>query len=255
MALARALREDGVLVTEAFAHHNSTSVGDILTLATPSGSVRLPVFGVLVDYSTDAGAIYMDRALYARLWLDPRTESFALYLAPGADLGTVSRAVVAAAGPDRMLAVTPNQALRERVLTVFDQTFRITYALRSIAILVALLGVTATLTALVLQRGREIGILRATGALRSQVRTMVLAESALLGVIGTLLGSLAGVALAVVLVHVINRQYFGWTIDMTVEPRVFVRALALMVGASLLAGLAPARLAAGRLPAEAMRTE
>jgi putative ABC transport system permease protein len=254
-ALGRALREDGALVTESFAHHHRLRAGDTLALATPSGVARLPVCGVLVDYSTDAGAVYVDRALYARLWRDPRTESFALYLAPGADAGAVERAVVAAAGPGRLLGVTPNRALRERVLEVFDQTFRITYALRSIAVLVALLGVAATLTALVLQRGREIGILRATGALRSQVRTMVLTESGLLGLIGGALGSVAGLALAVLLVHVINRQYFGWTIDLTVEPAVFVRALALLLAASLLAGLAPARLAAGRLPAEALRTE
>ena len=160
-----------------------------------------------------------------------------------------------AAGPERMLAVTPNQTLRERVLAVFDQTFRITYALRTIAVLVALLGVAATLTALVLQRGREVGILRASGALRSQVRTMVLAESALLGLIGALLGSVAGIVLSLVLVHIINRQYFGWTITMSLEPEVFARALVLMVGTSLLAGLAPARIAAGRLTAEALRSE
>jgi putative ABC transport system permease protein len=149
----------------------------------------------------------------------------------------------------------PNQDLRARVLRVFDQTFRITWALQAIAVLVSVLGVIGALTALILQRGREIAMLRAAGALRGQVRVMVLAESGLLGLIGSLLGCGAGLALALLLIHVINRQFFGWTLQTVIEPAVFVQAVALMVGTALLAGLWPARFAASRPPVEAMRTE
>jgi putative ABC transport system permease protein len=141
------------------------------------------------------------------------------------------------------------------VLTVFDQTFRITFALQLIAIVVSVLGVTTTLTALILQRGREIGVLRATGALAGQVRKMVLIESGLIGLIGALLGCVAGWALALLLVHVINKQFFGWSIRMTVDPAVFVQAVLLMVAASVVAGLGPARLASDRVAAEAMRMD
>jgi putative ABC transport system permease protein len=138
---------------------------------------------------------------------------------------------------------------------VFDQTFQITFALQAIAILVAVLGVASTLTALILQRGREIAVLRAVGALRSQVHRMVLVESAAIGVSGALLGCLCGLALAMILIHVINRQYFGWTIRTHLEARVFLGALALMVVSATLAGIAPARLAATRVAAEAMRMD
>lgn len=141
------------------------------------------------------------------------------------------------------------------MLTVFDQTFRITFALQFIAVLVAVLGVVTTLTALILQRGREIGILRATGALRSQVRRIVLIEGGVLGLLGSLLGCAAGVMLALLLVHVINRQYFGWTIRMAIEPGVFAQAVVLMVGTSLAASLAPARYASERVAAESLRVE
>jgi putative ABC transport system permease protein len=154
-----------------------------------------------------------------------------------------------------VLYVTTNQKLRERVLTVFDQTFQITYALQGIAIIVAVLGVVSTLTALILQRGREIGVLRAVGALRRQVGKMVLVESGLLGLIGSLLGCVCGVALSLLLIYVINKQFFGWSIRLTIEPWLFIQATALMVGVSLLAGIGPARLAASRLAAEAMRVE
>jgi len=253
--LARALADGGALVTESFAHHWRVKAGDSITVPAPAGRTRLVVEGVFYDYSTDAGAIFLDRAVFARLWKTDRTESLALYCAPGTNLDAVRRAYLALAGPGRVDHVTPNQELRRRVLAVFDQTFRITFALQFIAIAVAVLGVVTTLTALVLQRGREIGVLRATGALKSQVRRMVLVESGILGLLGALLGCLAGWVLALLLVHVINRQFFGWSIRMDVEPGVFVQAVVLMVGTALVAALGPARHASDRVAAESMRVE
>jgi len=122
-------------------------------------------------------------------------------------------------------------------------------------VLVAVLGVIATLTALVVERARDLGVLRAVGALRAQVRTIVLVESGLLGALGALLGSALGVVLALLLVRVINKQFFGWTIQFVFTPTVLIQAVLLMVAASLLAALAPARRAASRRPAEAMRDE
>ena len=112
----------------------------------------------------------------------------------------------------------------------------------------------STLTALVWQRRRELATLRAVGAERAQLRALVLAESALLGVSGSVLGCGAGLALALLLVHVINRQFFGWTIQLTLEPGVFAGAVALMTLTATLAGLLPARLAASGETAAALRT-
>jgi putative ABC transport system permease protein len=251
----RALRNGEVIVTESFAHHHHVAAGDSIDLDTTSGRSRRRIAGVFLDYSVEAGAVLMDRRLYAQLWQDDRTESFALYLKPGADAAAVREAVVAASADRVLLHVMPNQELRARVLTVFDQTFQITWALQAIAVLVSVLGVIGALTALILQRGREIAVLRAGGALRRQIRTMVLAESALLGLIGGVMGCVIGLALAMLLVHVINRQFFGWTLQTVIEPGVFVQAVVLMMGTALLAGFWPARFAASRSPVEAMRTE
>ena len=253
--IEKALREQGVLATESFAFWNRLEVGDTVELETPSGPVALPVIGIFYDYSTDTGALLMDRRLFARLWQDDRTESLALYLEPGADAEQVQREYLAALGGKYVLAVTPNQDLRERIMMIFDQTFQITYALQSIAILVAVLGVINTLTTLVTQRARDFGVLRAVGALRSQIRKMVLVESALVGVIGSLLGCLCGAALSVLLIYVINKQFFGWSIHMTMEPRIFLESAALIIVTAVLAGIVPARLASGRLGAEAMRMD
>jgi putative ABC transport system permease protein len=253
--LDAALREGGAIVSESFAHRHRVRTGASIAVPTPEGLVRLPVKGVFYDYTTDAGIVFVDRARFARLWHDRRTESLALYLAPGADPDRVRRTLLSLAGPGEWLQVTPHRILRARVLEIFDQTFRITWALQAIAVLVAVLGVFATLTALVVERGRDLGVLRAVGALRSQVRTIVLVESGLLGGIGALLGCALGVVLALLLVHVINRQFFGWTIQFAFAPGVLVEAVVLMVGASLVAALAPARRAARRVPGEAMRDE
>jgi putative ABC transport system permease protein len=253
--LAEALATRGAVVTESFAHRFRVAAGDTVILPAPTGPAPLRVAGVFYDYSTDAGAVFVDRRTFARLWGVDRTESMALYCAHGTDLEAVRRAFVARAGGGRVYNITANQELRRRVLAVFDQTFRITFALQFIAVAVAVLGVITTLTALILQRGREIGVLRATGALRSQVRRMVLIESGILGLLGSLLGCVAGYVLALLLVNVINRQFFGWTIRMHVEPGVFVQAVLLMVGTALLAGIGPARHAADRVAAESMRVE
>ncbi|MEQ1833795.1 MAG: FtsX-like permease family protein, partial [Candidatus Eisenbacteria bacterium] len=255
VVLGRALRDGGVVVTESFAHRHRVTTGGALVLPTPAGEVSVAVEGVFYDYSSDAGAVMMDRALYARLWRDDRTESLALYLEPGRDPDAVRTAFLRLAGPGVLLHVTPNQALRKRVLLVFDETFAITWVLQTIAVFVSVLGVISTLTTLVLQRRRELAVLRAAGALRGQVRTLVLVESAVLGAAGSALGCLAGYVLALLLVHVINRQFFGWSIRMDVEPRIFVQAIVLMTVTATLAGFVPARLATGRATAAALRVE
>lgn len=255
MVMTQAFEDDGVLVTESFAYRHRVDAGDTITLDTATGAAALPVAGVYYDYSTDTGAIMMDYRLYARLWNSPRTESMALYLEPDANGDDVRNRFMEAVDNRMLFNITPNQELRKRVLVVFDQTFRITFALQAIAMVVAVLGVITTLTALILQRGREIGVLRAVGALRRQVSKMVLVESGLLGLIGAVMGCVCGVALSVLLIFVINKQFFGWSMRMTVDPWIFLQAVALMVITALAAGLVPARMAAARVAAEAMRVE
>jgi putative ABC transport system permease protein len=253
--IGRALAEGGVLITESFGHRFRVREGDLLPLPTPTGLHRLRVAGVFYDYSTDGGYLMLDVRRFRELWSQDRTESLAMYLRPGQSVDDARSRFIRAVGPRTLLYVTPNQALRARVLRIFDQTFQITYALQAIAILVAVMGVVSTLTALILQRSREIGILRAVGALRRQVQRMVWMESALLGLIGSLLGCACGLALALLLVYVINKQFFGWSIRLVLDPWLLVQTTAMIVGAALVAGTWPARIAASRLAAEAMRGE
>src|SRR5262249_24984736 len=186
-----------------FSRKHVVKEDDTVELDTSRGRHRFHVFGVFYDYTTDAGGIMIDRSLYARLWNDTSVNSLAVYVRPGADPQKVAQRLSQGVGRRYALVIRPNQGLRKHVMEVFDQTFRITYALQAVSISVAILGIVNTLTALTLQRGREIGVLRAVGAMRRQVREIVLIEAGVVGVLGTAIGSACGIVLALLLIYVI----------------------------------------------------
>jgi putative ABC transport system permease protein len=130
------------------------------------------------------------------------------------------------------------------VLRIFDNTFRITSALELIAIVVAILGVVSTLLALILERKREIGILRLLGATRKQIIRMVLLEALMIGCVSQATGVVVGLLLSLVLVYVINVQSFGWTIQFSVPLWFVLQSTALIILTSILSGIIPARAAA-----------
>ena len=253
--LAEARARDQVVVSETFAERYRLKEGDEVVLRPPGGMVRLRIAGVYYDYTTEGGLVVMDRALFQRLWQDPWVNSMVIYLIPGADPQAVRRAIQQRF-PDRSdLLILSNGALKARVLEIFDQTFAITYGLEAIALIVAVLGVLNTLLASVLERTREIGILRSLGFTRGRVLRSILWEAGLLGALANLLGTLAGLALSLILIHVINKQSFGWTIQFSFPGMLILQYALLTLGASLIAGAFPAW-RASRLPiAEAVRYE
>jgi len=153
------------------------------------------------------------------------------------------------------LFIVSHRELRNEVLKVFDQTFAITYSLELIAILVAFLGIINSLNALVIERQRDIGIFRAIGAFRKQVEKTVLVEAGLIGFFSYLLGLLCGILLSLLLIYVINRQSFGWTIQFSIPLWSLVEAGLLVMVTSLVAGLIPARRAARMNTVETLRME
>lgn len=253
--LAEARQTGGLVVTEVFAERYGVREGDEVAVPAPDGLRRLRVAGVYYDYTTEGGLAVMDAALFARLWGDAWLNSVAIYLVPGAEVSRVRAAILnRLEAPEDVLLLT-NVALRQRVLEIFDQTFAITYALEAIALLVAALGVLNTLLASVLERKREIGILRSLGFTRGGIRRTILWEAGCMGVLATLLGILAGLGLSLILIHVINKQSFGWTIQFSFPGRLLAEYALLTLTASCLAGVSPAW-TASRLPiAEAVRYE
>jgi len=250
-----AMLEGGVLISEPLANRLGLHSGEALALFTRSGERSFPILGVFYDYASTEGTLLMALPVYRQNWDDPALTAAALRLEPGADPDQVATGLQAAVNPIQRLLVRPNAALRAEVLVVFDRTFAITGALQLLATLVAFIGVLSALLSLELERQRELGILRAIGLTVRQMWRLILLETGLLGFAAGLFSLPTGYVLALILVYIINRRSFGWTLQMQIAPEPFIQALLVGVLAALLAGLYPAR-RIGRMEAsEALRSE
>jgi putative ABC transport system permease protein len=258
-ALRRAAETGGALLSEVLANRLRVREGDKVSITTPAGPVAVSVEGIFYDYATDGGKMVMDRTWYQQQWHDDRATVYSVYLAAGADVEQVRQSIVThVAGMDGMTLpplVIRNHELRKEILDIFDRSFVLTYVLEAIAVLVAVLGIVNTLVTAVLDRRREFAALRAIGASTRQVERLVLWEAAYLGLIGAALGVVGGLLLALLLIHVINKQSFGWTIQMTVPVGVILQAVGLALTSALVAGYWPARWAARQPVVEGLREE
>ncbi len=250
-----ALGKDEAMISEPYAEKFRVKTGDFVELPTDKGPVRVRVSGIYTDYSNDRGTVTLDRAHFQRLWPLTGAVTVAVTLKEGVSPEEGARRVTAALQGRYVLRVRTNATLRRLVLRIFDRTFAVTYALEAVALAVAVLGVLNTLTALVLERRREIGLLRVLGASAARVRRAVRYEAAAIGGLGVGLGALSGGAMSLVLVHVINRQSFGWTIAMHPPWGFLAAALSLVFATTLLAAARPAGLAAATDVAAALKEE
>ena len=242
--LRDAVGRDAVIVSEAFANRFGVSDGDRITLDTPRGPRPFAVVAVYYDYSVDRGVIVMDRGTLRTYWGDLAPSGLAAFLRDGSDPERVRQEILESLDEGHQAFIYTNRALRQEVLRIFDSTFAITYSLEVIAIVVAMLGVAATLLTLVIERRRELTTLRLVGAARRQVRRMVVIEAALIGAASQAIGLTVGLALSLVLIYVINVQSFGWTIQFRLPVAFLLQASAAVVIATAIAGIYPAHRAA-----------
>jgi putative ABC transport system permease protein len=242
--LRRAIGRDSVIVSEPFAMRYGKRNGDVLRIPTPQGEKLFRIEAIYYDYASDRGVVIMDRGSFRKYFGDLPPSGVAAYLRPGADPERVRTEMLDALDEGHRAFIYSNRTLRNEILNVFDSTFAITYALELIAIAVAMLGVAGTLLTLVLERRRELSLLRLTGADRRQVRRMVIIEAALIGGVSQGIGLVVGFALSMVLIYVINVQSFGWTIQFHVPTTFLIQASIAVVIATSIAGIYPARRAA-----------
>jgi putative ABC transport system permease protein len=253
--LSRTVTARGVVISEVLAGRLGLREGSLLTLPTPSGERSFPVIGVFYDYATDGGKLVMDRSLYRTLWNDDTTTVIAVYVARDADAGIVRQRLADTMGQVGQVVVITNAEIKREILAIFDRTFTVTYSLEFIAVVIALLGIVNTLLTSVLERQREMATLRAVGASAAQIRGLVLWEGLYLGLLGACLGVAGGLALSFLLIHVINKQSFGWTIHFQFPAWLVVEGVALALGAALIASYAPALWAARQPVVEGLRYE
>ncbi len=243
--------QDRAIVTEPFANRFGVHLGDRVPLSLGDRTLQFTVAGIYYDYSSSQGMIIVDNSTLLKYLPDQPVTNVAVYLQPDVNADAVQHEIqLRTAGMGILIA--PNRLLRRLSMEVFDRTFSITWALEAVAVLVAMLGAANSLLALVLDRRRELGLLRYLGASTGQVRGMILTEAAFLGLLAAILGLILGFALSLLLVFVVNKQSFGWTIQFHPPWLLLGAALLLIWCVTVLAGLYPARVAARLNPIDVL---
>ncbi len=208
-ALDPARNEGYALISESFAERFGVRAGEQLTLPTPSGSRVVKIAAVFADYGNERGSVLVDRSHTTRWFEENQASSLALYLKDGADPRGV-RAELLAQYPG--VAMHTNAALRSEVLTVFRQTFSITYALEAIGLIVAVVGLGLSLASVLLDRRDELATLRSLGFSKNDIARASAIEGGGLAAIATLTGLALSFGLGWILIHIVNKQSFGWTL-------------------------------------------
>ena len=250
----RRLRQQGaVLISEPLARKESLAVGDSLAVVTPAGVTHLAIAGISYDYSNESGSALVHLSTLERLFGPGPVNNLALYLHPGEDVEKVV---------DRFrarfrhwpLVIRSNQRLRTDILDIFDQTFAITRILQAMALLIATSGISLTLIILARERVAELALYRSLGALRRQIFRIFLGEGLGLGLLGLGLGLAGGTTLAAILIFLINRAYFGWTIRPAWPGGALLQEMVTILAAAVLASIYPA-VRASRTPARELSRE
>ncbi len=242
-AVLRELNEPGTaMVSEPFTNKHHVKAGDVLSLPLGSQIAKLRIVDVFYDYANERGYVIVARKNMLTYLPDTAPSNLAVYVAAGANLETV-RGEIEKATAHRDVLIFSNRELRQLAIRIFDQTFAITYALEAISVMVAVMGIAGALLSIVFDRRREFGLLHYLGASAGQVRRLILTEAGLIGLLANLAGLALGIALSLVLIFVINKQSFGWTIRFHWPIGVLLVALSVVYAATILAGLYPARFA------------
>jgi putative ABC transport system permease protein len=246
---------DRVMISENLSNRRNIHRGDVIEVDTPTGRHRYTVSGVIIDYTSDQGLIAMNHTQFTADFHDDKVDTFELYVDNKSLRDDLRKQITDRWGKQYNLYVLTNDQLREESQTLIDQSFQVSYATEFVAVVLALLGIINTLLAAVIDRTREIGLLRAVGASRGQVIRSIAGEAACMGVVGGLLGVSAGLLVCEVLIHSVGAQGTGWNIPLVFPWMTCVQMGFTSLLAAIGAGLYPARRAAGLDVVEALAYE
>jgi len=238
--MRRARLAGQVIVSEPFAEIFGLREGSSFTLPTPTGPHSVTVAGVFYDFRTDGSGIWMDIGLFRRLWQDRHLNAVRLFLHDKSQIDSFRLRLQEHYGNRHRLLALSHEDLRQGILRIFDETFAITYALEAVAVAVAVFGIITTFLVLIMERERDLALLQALGASRRHILSMVLVEAGQASLLSYLLGASSGSLLALLLIRVVNKQAFGWTIQLFWDPTIYWQSLILVLVLGLAAGAYPA---------------
>ncbi len=232
-----------VIGSENLASLRHLNVGDQVDLPTPKGLLRLPLAGLVREYSDQNGEIFLDRKVYEKYWNDNTVDHFRVFLKAGANPAQVRQAILTKFAGNRQLFVLSNREVRNFIAGLANQWFGITWVQISIAILVAILGIINSLTVTIADRRRELGVLQAVGGLRSQVRLTIWIEAAGIACIGLILGLALGAVHLYYVLQMTYRDYPGLRFDYSYPSGVALLLLPIILTAALISAFGPAEAA------------
>lgn len=248
--------EPSIMASENFFIKNpQLQVGSLFELDTPMGRTNFRIVAKVIDYASSEGTLYMPRETYKRLWRDSFVTSFAFYLEPGAKLEEVRSAIDRELGAKYGLTVVSNRELRDELIASVDKSFAYTRAVEFAALLVALLGLLNTLLISVMERTREIGMLRAIGTSRRQISNMILGESVIQGGFGAIIAVLIGGWVGKLWIENSLAHALGWIIDFSFPLHSVLITIGVGIFVAWLAGLYPSKRAADLPITEALDYE
>lgn len=236
----RFLKGEGLFLTEPYARRANKTVGDSLSISTPQGPRSYPVLGVYFSYAPDRNSALLAEAGFDKVLGSGPFSGLGLYFQPGTDLAPIASRLKGLFGETAEVRAT--REIRTMALTIFERTFTVTEVLRVLALAIAMMGILLSLLALGRERSAEVRVLRALGFSQKELFRLSLAQSCWLGLICGVLACPLGAVLAKVMISVLNRRAFGWTIDLYLQPGAILQAVGIAVVTAVLAGFIPARL-------------
>jgi putative ABC transport system permease protein len=252
---AQAAIGQAVLVSEGFARLHDVKLGETLEIPAPGAPLRLPVVGIVRDFTDQQGSILISRELYTKAWSDDKVNLFRVYLAPGADPTATRQKILDAYGNTQRLFVLTNADVRGFISNITNQWFGLTYLQIAIAMLVAILGIVNALTVSITDRRRELGVLQAVGGLRNQIRHTIWMEAGAIGIIGVILGLALGAITLFYATGIAKRDLIGIEIGYEYPLGMLSFLVPVILGCSWLAALGPASSAVRGSLVEALEYE
>jgi putative ABC transport system permease protein len=245
----------GLMVSDNLAELQHLHLGDTLDLPAPFGVIRLPIVGIVVDYSDDQGSILMDRSVFRTYWHDDSVNIFRIYLRPGATVARVKEEILQSFAGRRRVFVMTNGELKSYILQITDQWFGLTSIQIAVAVLVAILGIVNTLTVSITDRRRELGVLQAVGGLHAQIRGTIWLEALSIGTLGLALGFALGAVNLYYILQIVHHDIVGMRLDYVFPVGVAVGLVPTILGAALVAAIWPAESAVHGSLVEALEYE
>ncbi|HLG18520.1 MAG TPA: FtsX-like permease family protein [Bdellovibrionota bacterium] len=215
-ALARMNKDLVAVVADNFLRRFHKKLGDTVPIQTPRGIVSFEIIGAIEDYTSDRGLVAISRNQFIAHFDDRLVDSFDVYVRDKSKIESVRQRILNKYSAELTLFALTNQEMKTEIFRIIDETYKVIRVLEIIAVLVSLLGIVNTLLASILERTRELGVLRAIGATRRQIGRMVIAEGAYLTLGGMFLGFLLGVGLTEVIFSVILPQSTGWYLTLSI---------------------------------------